>query len=272
VFELCLVTRSVAAAAVATGVVGLCVMETDNDNEVNVPKEQPPRASATVQAQASIRPTYHNTGGLPQGQPEGQAVQAPGLGEPVMSFGKHDNDNFATTNDETAHFCVSVPSPASGIGAPQESAIPSFKLPVAPLWQPLPEFGAAESRFSEPEAVGADQGPRHPRTCVPPPVSGAGAMRQRADLGNFPSNWAPAVAVIPQWQPTPVTTGGTLHAVEASRTTADQGNPRQLFATGSGSDARQQSLLGLDDPRHESWSSSGRHLERRPAEGEQLFY
>ena len=59
-------TRSVAAVAVATGVGSSCIMEKDKDDDSTDAKELQPGASAHVQAQATIRPTYHTgTDALP---------------------------------------------------------------------------------------------------------------------------------------------------------------------------------------------------------------
>ena len=227
-------------------------MEEDNNDAVNVPKNDQPSASATVQAQATSLPTHDNTGHQPNGLPAGQAVQNPDPGEPLLSFGINADYNFTTFDDDNARLREVAPSPASGVGGPQHSADPSSTIPAPPPWQPLPGFEQAASMLPPLGVGAAAQDPHRPRTFAPPPVFGTGAGHQRSDPANYPpSRGPPAVPGIPQWQPTPVTTSGLLHAADASCTTTGQGNPRQLFGTGSGSAAQhpsQQSLLGGGAP------------------------
>jgi hypothetical protein len=122
-------------------------MEMDDNDEVNVSNIDQPRASASVQAQATIRPTYDNTGQLLHEQPEGIAVQDPVMGDPVLSFGTHTDDNF-TTIDDTVRFRASAPSPASGVGAPRGGCYPVFQYSRSPALATLAGVRAGRKHVS----------------------------------------------------------------------------------------------------------------------------
>ena len=237
-------------------------MEEDDPDPfvINVPKAAPPSASDHAQAQATSLPTYDNTGQQLHELPAGTAVQDPDMGDPLLSFGTNADDNF-TTFDDTARFRAAAPSPASGVGVPQNCAVPSFTIPAPPPWAPWPEFGHDAGTLLPSDARAGAQDPPQARTFALPPASGASVGRARIDPANPPPRiHPPDVSDIPRWQPTPVTTGGLLSAAAAGCTTTDQANPRQLFGTGSGGAAQhpsQQSLL-REEPRHESRSTDGR--------------